>query len=57
MDCPRCGATDVIAIKNKVDEIEVDFFHCHRCEERWWDKSGEHVSLKDVLDLARKSKT
>jgi transposase-like protein len=57
MDCPRCGATDVIAIKNRVDEIEVDFFHCHRCEERWWDKSGEHVSLKDILDLARKSKT
>jgi transposase-like protein len=57
MKCPQCGAVDVIEIKNKIDDIEIDFFSCHRCEEKWWDKSGEPVSLRDVLDIVRRARS
>lgn len=57
MDCPQCGASDVIEIKHRLpDDIELYFFSCHRCEEKWWDKSGEILELRDVLDIARKNK-
>lgn len=57
MKCPQCGAGDVIEIKNKVDEIEIDFFSCHRCEEKWWDRSGQSVSLREVLDIVRRARS
>jgi transposase-like protein len=56
MKCPQCQAEDVIEIKNRIDDIEIDFFSCHRCEEKWWDKSGEPVSLHEVLEIVRKSR-
>lgn len=56
MDCPICHTRDVIEIKHRLPGgIEIDFFSCHRCEEHWWDREGRVVSLKDVLELARKS--
>lgn len=56
MDCPQCGMHDVIEIKHRLPgDIELYFFSCHRCEERWWDRDGRVVELKDVLELARKS--
>ncbi len=54
MDCPQCGAVDVIEIKHKLQEIELYFFSCHKCEEHWWDREGAVVPLKEVLELARK---
>ena len=57
MKCPQCGAGDVIEIKNKIDEIEIDFFSCHRCEEKWWDRSGQSVSLREVLDIVRRARS
>ena len=56
MQCPQCGAEDVIEIKNRIDDIEIDFFSCHRCEEKWWDKSGKSVSLREVLEIVRRSR-
>lgn len=57
MDCPTCGAGEVIQIEQKLgDETELVFFACHRCEEKWWDRDGETLRLKDVLDLARRSR-
>jgi hypothetical protein len=57
MKCPQCGATDVIEIKNKIDDIEIDFLSCHRCEQKWWDRSGEAVSLREVLDIVRRARS
>jgi hypothetical protein len=57
MKCPQCGATDVIEIKNKIDDIEIDFLSCHRCEQKWWDRSGEPVSLREVLDIVRRARS
>jgi ssDNA-binding Zn-finger/Zn-ribbon topoisomerase 1 len=56
MQCPQCGASDVIEIKNRVDEVEIDFFSCHKCEERWWDKSGKTVPLLEILEIVRKAR-
>lgn len=58
MDCPTCGARDVIEIKQRLPEsVELYFFSCHRCDERWWDRDGETLELLEVLDLARKTGT
>lgn len=55
MNCPQCGMTDVIEIMHKLpDDIEVVFFSCHRCEEKWWDREGKTMELRDVLELVRK---
>ncbi|GIU92191.1 MAG: hypothetical protein KatS3mg011_1097 [Acidimicrobiia bacterium] len=55
MDCPACGARDVIEIKHRLpDGTQLDFFSCHMCDERWWDRQGDNVTLKEVLDLARR---
>lgn len=55
MDCPQCHALDVIEIKHRLPgEIEIYFFSCPRCEEKWWDRDGRTVDLAEVLDLARR---
>ena len=57
MDCPQCGVNDVIEIHHRLDaDIELVFFSCHRCEEKWWDRDGETVALREVLDLARRER-
>ncbi len=56
MDCPQCGARDVIEIKQRLpDQVELHFFSCHRCEERWWDQDGRVLELREVLELARRA--
>ncbi|MGH8874724.1 MAG: hypothetical protein ACRDVM_05665 [Acidimicrobiia bacterium] len=56
MKCPQCRAADVIEIKQKLpDGTEVQFFSCHRCEERWWDHEGRQIDLRQVLELARRA--
>ncbi len=58
MQCPKCGVADAIEIKQKLpDDTEVQFFACHKCDAKWWDKDGEPIQLRDVLDLARKSRS
>ena len=37
------------------DGTELRFFSCHRCEERWWNREGEQLDLRAVLDLARRA--
>jgi transposase-like protein len=57
MDCPQCGITDVIEIKHRLpDGTEVQFFSCHRCEEKWWDHAGQPLDLTQVLELVRKAR-
>lgn len=55
MKCPRCSVNDVIEIHQKLpDGTEVDFFSCHKCDERWWDRNGKEIALSDVLRMARR---
>jgi transposase-like protein len=57
MDCPQCGAADVIEIKHRLpDDSEVQFFSCHRCEEKWWDRFGDQLNLREILELVRKAR-
>lgn len=57
MDCPQCGAAEVIEIRHKLEsDVELFFFSCHRCEEKWWDRDGKVVELREVLDLARRDR-
>ncbi len=56
MDCPQCHAHDVIEIKHRLpDGTEVQFFSCHRCEEKWWDHDGDPIDLGQILDMVRNS--
>ena len=59
MQCPRCGIEEVIEIHQKLpDGTEVDFFFsCHKCDEKWWDRDGELIDLRDVLELVRKPRS
>ena len=57
MDCPQCHARDVIEIKHRLPgDVELYFFSCHRCEEKWWDRNGRVVELREVLDMARQQR-
>jgi hypothetical protein len=48
----------MIEIRHRVgDDVELTFFSCHRCEERWWDREGEQLPLREVLELARRAGT
>ncbi len=56
MDCPQCHANDVIEIKHRLpDDTEVQFFSCHRCEQKWWDKNGDKLELGQILDIVRQT--
>jgi Zn-finger nucleic acid-binding protein len=58
MQCPRCGVQDVIEIHHRLpDGIEVDFFSCHKCDEKWWDRQGESIDLREVLELVRRPRS
>jgi hypothetical protein len=51
--CADCGADSVIQIDlTLADGTEVDFYSCHQCESRWWNRDGEKLGLDAVLDLA-----
>jgi len=53
--CARCGSTDAIEIRLRLnDDTEVDFHSCHRCEHRWWDAEGAVIDLDAVLEMARR---
>ncbi|MGA7270518.1 MAG: hypothetical protein WB239_05535 [Acidimicrobiia bacterium] len=44
----------MIEIKHRLpDGTEVQFFSCHRCEERWWDRDGDQIELGQILDMVR----
>ena len=56
MECPTCGADEVIEIRQKLaDGTELQFCSCHRCDQKWWDRDGEQLELADVLRLTREA--
>lgn len=58
LSCSSCGSSTVIQIDLMLpDGTQVDFYSCHDCENRWWDREGEPMPLPDVLELARKTRS
>lgn len=58
VECARCHAEDVIEIHQKLpDGTEIDFFSCHKCDEKWWDRNGQEIALSEVLELARRARS
>lgn len=55
LTCSTCGADTVIQIELTLpDGTEVEFYSCHQCDTRWWNRDGEPLPLDVVLELARK---
>ena len=58
LTCTACGSHTVIEIDLMLpDNTEVEFYSCHDCENRWWDREGEALPLTDVLQMARKARS
>ncbi len=58
MRCPKCGAQEATKIMiNLTDDDSVGFFHCRRCEGKWWERDGVALELDEVLDLTHKSES
>jgi transposase-like protein len=57
MDCPRCSKSDVLEIDHVLpDGIEVRFFWCHSCEEKWWNRDGVDIDIAQVLEIVRQNR-
>jgi Zn-finger nucleic acid-binding protein len=52
MTCPHCHSRDVVEIRMQLHDEKVTMHSCPACERRWWDRGGESVGLRSVLDLA-----
>jgi hypothetical protein len=51
MTCPTCRSTTLVEIGLHVHDQLVTMHSCSTCENRWWDRGGERVSLPSVLEL------
>ena len=51
MTCPTCRSADLVEIGLRLRDQAVTMHSCSACDNRWWDKGGERVSLPSVLDL------
>lgn len=51
MTCPTCRSTALVEIGLNVRDAVVTMHSCPVCENRWWDKGGQRVSLPFVLEL------
>ena len=58
MDCPECHQTDVLEIEHVLpDGTEMQFFACHNCEEKWWDREGVTIDVSQVLEIVRQHRS
>jgi len=51
MTCPYCNSRDLVEIRMELHAELVTMHSCPGCEHRWWDRGGESVGLRSVLDL------
>ena len=51
MTCPTCRSTELVEIGLHLREQLVTMHSCSACDNRWWDRSGERVTLPSVLEL------
>ncbi len=53
MRCASCSKGVLIEIRMCVADRDLVFRCCGTCDARTWEDDGDHVSLHEVLDLAR----
>ncbi len=51
MTCPTCRSSALVEIGLNLRDQRVTMHSCSVCENRWWDKGGERVTLPSVLAL------
>ena len=51
MTCPTCRSAAMVEIGLHVRDQVVTMHSCSACENRWWDRGGERVTLPSVLEL------
>ena len=51
MLCPNCRSARLVEIGMKVADHRVTLRSCPACEQRWWDREGQTIGLRSVLDL------
>ena len=51
MTCPTCRSAAMVEIGLRVGDQVVTMHSCSACENRWWDRCGERVTLPSVLQL------
>ena len=51
--CTGCAKQALITIRMRVAGREIVFNRCNKCEANTWQDDGGHMSLDEVLDLAR----
>ncbi|MEX0658657.1 MAG: hypothetical protein WD080_05945 [Egibacteraceae bacterium] len=51
MECARCQSGDLFDMDLTVGGEPAHFFHCRKCEHRWWVQAGaaDTLELRDVL--------
>jgi hypothetical protein len=49
--CPDCGSNEVVSLAMAVGESDLRFTCCQTCEARRWEREGESIPLRSVLDL------
>jgi len=53
LNCTGCANAAIITIRMNVAGREIVFLRCSRCERKAWQDDDGHLSLGEVLDLAR----
>jgi Zn-finger nucleic acid-binding protein len=51
MPCPNCRGGRLVEITMTLRDHRVTLHSCPSCEQRWWDREGETIALRSVLDL------
>lgn len=51
--CTGCAKTAVVTIRMRVSGREIVFHRCNNCEANVWQDGAGHLSLDEVLELAR----
>jgi transposase-like protein len=51
MTCPYCRSHSLVEIGMNLNGDRVIMHSCPACERRWWDRDGQRVGLRSVLDL------
>ena len=51
MNCPTCRSSAMVEIGLHVRDQVVTMHSCSACENRWWDRGGERMTLPSVLEL------
>ena len=51
MLCPNCRSACLVEIAMNLHDHIVTLHSCPSCEQRWWDREGQTIAFRSVLDL------